>query len=165
MKEEEFSLALITSTPLSFVFQLCKKLLVAIIAWLHRYFQALCISEALLYCESQQKALQPDTSGCATLSCFTFTLLIHDSNTLASWGSAQSEAFGMSNGIKHGFIICPCLFNMYVEELNLLLPDYSLGCHTGCDTVNGLSYADDLAIAAATARALNVMLVFYANFP
>ena len=64
----------------------------------------------------------------------------------AGWGSAQSEVLGMNNGIRQGSIISPHLFNVYVDELNLLLTESKLGCHTGGEPVNSFSYADDLAI-------------------
>ena len=64
----------------------------------------------------------------------------------------------MSNGIRQGSIISPYLFNVYVDALNILLAESNLGCHIGGQPVNNFSYADDLAIVAPTARALNAML-------
>ena len=82
----------------------------------------------------------------------------------AGWGSAQSEAFGMSNGIRQGSIISPYLFNVYVDALKVLLAESKLGCHIGGEPVNNFSYADDLAIVAPTARALNAMLAICSDF-
>lgn len=82
----------------------------------------------------------------------------------AAWGSTQSEALRMSNGIRQGSIISPYLFNVYVDELNVLLAKSKLGCHVGGKPLNNFSYADDLAIIAPTARALNGMLVICSEF-
>ena len=82
----------------------------------------------------------------------------------ASWGSAQSEAIGLRNGIRQGSIISPYLLNVCVDELNLLLTESKLDCHTGGEPINSFFSADDLAIAAATAKTLNVMLIICADF-
>ena len=74
------------------------------------------------------------------------------------WGTARSGAFGMTNGIRQGSILSPYLFNIYVDELNVQLSNCKLGCHVGTEASNNFSYADDLAIVAPTAKALNAML-------
>ena len=74
------------------------------------------------------------------------------------WGTATSDTFGMSNGIRQGSLISPYFFNVYVDELNSLLDESKLGCYIGGRPSNNFSYADDVAILAPTARALNGML-------
>ena len=46
----------------------------------------------------------------------------------AGWGSARSDPFLMGNGIRQGSIISPYLFNIYVDELNILLSKSGIGC-------------------------------------
>ena len=80
------------------------------------------------------------------------------------WGSVKSSAFGMSNGIRQGSIISPYLFNVYVDDLNKMLNDSGLGCYVGEKPSNNFSYADDIALLAPSARALNSMLAICAEF-
>ena len=82
----------------------------------------------------------------------------------AGWGSARSDPFLMGNGIRQGSIISPYLFNVYVDELNILLSKSGIGCHIGGAPANNFSYADDLAIVAPTARALNKLLEICVEF-
>lgn len=74
------------------------------------------------------------------------------------WNASLSEAFLMTNGIRQGSVLSPYLFSLYVDELNLLLSESGLGCHVGGRPLNNFSYADDLAILAPCARALNSLL-------
>ena len=70
----------------------------------------------------------------------------------------------MSNGIRQGSILSPYLFNIYVDELNLLLTNSKVGCHVGGKSSNNFSYADDLAVIAPTAKALNELLGICESF-
>ena len=74
------------------------------------------------------------------------------------WGNATSDFFHMRNGIRQGSIFSPHLFNIYIDELNSLLSASKLGCHIGKKPANSFAYADDIAILAPTAFALNLML-------
>ena len=69
----------------------------------------------------------------------------------------------MTSGIRQGSILSPHLF-IYVDELNLLLSDSKIGCHIGEKPLNNFSYADDLAILAPSARALNKLLAICDDF-
>ena len=73
-------------------------------------------------------------------------------------GNAVSDVFLMTNGIRQGSIMRPHLFNIYVDGFNLLLSNSKIGCHIGGIPLNNFSYADDLAILAPSARALNKLL-------
>ena len=64
----------------------------------------------------------------------------------------------MTNGIRQGSLISPYLFNVYIDDLNLKIAKSKLGCHIAGKAVNNFAYADDLALIAPTARALNDML-------
>ena len=82
------------------------------------------------------------------------------------WGAASSDMFIMSNGIRQGSLISPYLFNVSVDELNILLGQSKLGCYVGGSPANKFSYADDLAALAPTrtARALNAILLICNDF-
>ena len=34
------------------------------------------------------------------------------------WGSIISESFNVSNGVRQGGILSPCLFNLYMDEVD-----------------------------------------------
>ena len=80
------------------------------------------------------------------------------------WGTAKSDFFPMSNGIRQGSIISPYLFNIYVDELNGRLSNSKVGCHIGGMPSNNFAYADDLAILAPSARGLNKLLQICEDF-
>ena len=75
-----------------------------------------------------------------------------------AWGSSRSSPFTMGNGIRQGSLISPYLFNVYVDELNIRLNAAGTGCQLAGTTANNFAYADDLALLAPTARALNDLL-------
>ena len=64
----------------------------------------------------------------------------------------------MSNGIRQGSILSPYLFNVYVDDLNNKLNSAKVGCYVSDRPVNNFSYADDLALVAPSATALNLLL-------
>ena len=70
----------------------------------------------------------------------------------------------MSNGIKQGSVISPYLFNVYLDELSYSLAQSNFGCHIGDTPMNHFAYADDLALVAPTARALNRLLEICQDF-
>ena len=69
-----------------------------------------------------------------------------------------SECFYIKNGIRQGSILSPFLFNVYVDNLNHDLNNCRVGCHVGDIPMNNFSYADDLALIAPSAAALNDLL-------
>ena len=74
------------------------------------------------------------------------------------WGGSLSECFYMKNGIRQGSILSPYLFNVYVDNLNHDLNNCRVRCHVGDISMNNFSYADDLALIAPSAAALNDLL-------
>ena len=70
----------------------------------------------------------------------------------------------MTNGIRQGSILSPHLFNIHVDELNLLLSNSKIGCHIAGKPLNNFSYAEHLAILAPSARALNELLAIGNDF-
>ena len=49
------------------------------------------------------------------------------------------------------------LFNVYLDELNLLLREQGVGCHMYGTFVGAFCYADDVTLLAPTGMALNAM--------
>ena len=84
-----------------------------------------------------------------------------------SSGSAhctRSQSFDKSNGLKQGSVISPYLFNVYLYDSSYKLLQSNIGCHTGNAHMNHFAYADDLALVAPTAGALNKLLEVSQNF-
>ena len=76
----------------------------------------------------------------------------------AGWGNVRSAFFRMGNGIRQGSVLSPYLFNVYVDGLNRNLSSAGVGCHIAGTPLNNFSYADDLAIVAPSATAMNELL-------
>ena len=74
------------------------------------------------------------------------------------WNEAYSDTFTIFNGVKHGRVLSPLLFNIYLEELLLKLEAQRLGCHRNGMFVGAFIYADDITILAPTSTSLNKML-------
>ena len=58
------------------------------------------------------------------------------------------------NGLRQGSILSPYLFNVYVDQLNIILAKSGIGCHVADKAFNNFSYADDLVVLAPSARGL-----------
>ena len=74
------------------------------------------------------------------------------------WNAALSDSFDTSNGVKQGGVLSPLLFNVYLDELILLLREQGVGCHMNGMFVGAFCYADDVTLLAPTGMALNAML-------
>ena len=62
------------------------------------------------------------------------------------WGSAVSDSFFVTNGVRQGGILSPLLFNVYMDGLSSSLSNTPTGCSIGGVMVNHIMYADDLVI-------------------
>ena len=77
---------------------------------------------------------------------------------LIEWNAAIFSSFNTSNGVKQGGVLSPLLFNVYPDELILLLMEQSIGGHMNGMFVGAFRYADDVTLLAPTGMALNAML-------
>ena len=77
---------------------------------------------------------------------------------LIKWNAAISDSFDTSNGVKQGGVLSPLLFNVYLDELILLLKEQGVGCHMNGMFVGAFCYADDVTLLAPPSMALNAML-------
>ena len=73
------------------------------------------------------------------------------------WNTAISCSFDTSNGVKQGGVVSSLLFNVYLDELNLLLREQGVGCHMNGMFVGAFCYADEVTLLALTGMALNAM--------
>ena len=67
------------------------------------------------------------------------------------WSADISCSFDTSNGIKQGGVLSPLLFNVYLDELILLLWEQGVGCHMNDMFVGAFCYADDVTLLAPLA--------------
>ena len=62
------------------------------------------------------------------------------------WDSVVSSNFTVLNGVRQGGILSPWVFNIYIDDLSSILSSCNSGCKFGNQTINHISYADDLLI-------------------
>ena len=74
------------------------------------------------------------------------------------WGSVTSDPFHVTNGVRQGGILSPFLFNMYMNDLSLILNASGTGCRIGDSLINHLMYADDLVIFSPYSAGLQQLL-------
>ena len=70
------------------------------------------------------------------------------------WGSALSDNFLITNGVRQGGILSPLFFNVYMDCLSESLSNTQTGCNVGGVMINHLMYADDMVIISPSAKGL-----------
>ena len=75
------------------------------------------------------------------------------------WGTAVSQYFRISNGVRQGgIILSPKLFALYMNGLSSALSHCKAGCYINEQCMNHTMYADDICVMAPTAIALQKLL-------
>lgn len=74
------------------------------------------------------------------------------------WNGARSPVFAIVNGAKHGGVINPVLFCVYINDLLCLPAKSNVWCYLGSWFLGALAYADDIVILALTSSAMRSML-------
>ena len=74
------------------------------------------------------------------------------------WGSALSDSFVVTNGVRQGGILSPLLFNVYMDGLSSSLSNTPTGCAIGGVMVNHIMYADDLVVISPSVKGLQRLL-------
>ena len=64
----------------------------------------------------------------------------------------------MSNGVKQGGIVSPMLFNIYMNDLSVLLNNSNIGGKIEGILVNHLSYADDMCLISLSSHGMIQLL-------
>ena len=80
------------------------------------------------------------------------------------WGSTMSKGFNVTNGVRQGGILSPYLFNLYMDDLSLILREKYAGCKIAGRIINHLFYADDLVLMCPSYRGLQDLLDTCASY-
>ena len=68
------------------------------------------------------------------------------------WARIMSDVFPVCNGVRQRGVISLRLFNIYINELSVLLNVTYAGCCLGRSIINHLLYADDVVLFAPQLR-------------
>ena len=74
------------------------------------------------------------------------------------WGCCISSNFKVTSGVRHGSIMLPRLFAIYVDDLTQSLIKNKIGCMLDEVCFNHLLYAEDLCLLAPCAISLQKLL-------
>ena len=69
-------------------------------------------------------------------------------------GHETTDWFQIGKGVRQGYIMSPCLFNLYAEYImqNARLDEAQAGIKTARRNINNLRYADDTTLMAESER-------------
>ena len=74
------------------------------------------------------------------------------------WDGFHGDWFTISAGVRQGGVLSPDFYNIYVDDLILVLQDSNVGCHISIYFAAALFYADDMCVLAPTLRGLQKLL-------
>ena len=76
-------------------------------------------------------------------------------------GHETTDWFQIGKGIHQGYILSPCLFNLYAEYIlrNSGLDEAQAGIKTDGRNINNLRYADDTTLMAESEEELKSLLM------
>ena len=78
------------------------------------------------------------------------------------WGTTTITPFLVTNGVKHGGILSPMLFNVYMDDLSIKLNQSGIGGVIGGviggHLINHLCYADDLCLISLSSAGMQKLL-------
>ena len=76
-------------------------------------------------------------------------------------GLGTTDWFQIEKGVNQGYIVLPCLFNLYAQYImrNPGLDEASAGIKIAERNVNNLRYADDIPLMAESEEELNSLLM------
>ena len=80
------------------------------------------------------------------------------------WNDVYSDFFTVSNGVKQGGILSPCLFSVYIDGMLNALQEENIGCFMGGVYAGALAYADDLMLLSPSVSALRKMVNICQNY-
>ena len=71
-------------------------------------------------------------------------------------GHGATDWFQIGKGVRQGYILSPCLFNLYAEYImrNIRLEEAQAGIKTARRNINNLTCADDITLMAESEEEL-----------
>ena len=89
------------------------------------------------------------------LTCLLRNLYIGQELTVRT-GHGTTDCFQIRKGVRQGYILLPCLFNLYVEYImrNAELEEAHAGIKIAGRNINNLRYADDTTLMAESEEEL-----------
>ena len=75
-----------------------------------------------------------------------------------------SDFFRVSCGVRQGGISSPILFNLYVDDLLVLLRQSGYGCYVSKTFIGCIMYADDLILISPNVSGLQAIINICSNF-
>ena len=94
------------------------------------------------------------------LTCLLRNLYAHQ-EAIARTGHGTRDWFQIGKGVHQGYILSPCLFNLYAEYImrNAGLKEAQAGIKISRTNVNNLRYADDTILMAESEEELKSRLM------
>ena len=94
------------------------------------------------------------------LTCFLRNLFAGQEAT-ARTGHGTTDWFEIGKGIRQGFLLSPCLFNLYAEYImrNAGLEEAQSGIKISGRNINNLRYSDDTTLTAESEEELKSLLI------
>ena len=80
------------------------------------------------------------------------------------WDNFDSTFFTVSNGLRQGAVASPLYFNVYLDDLFLIMKESGLGCEIDQYFYGLFGYADDCALLSPSREGLQLMLNLCANY-
>ena len=76
-------------------------------------------------------------------------------------GHGTTDWFQVGKGVRQGYILSPCLFNLYAEYImrNAGLKEAQAGIKIAGRNINNLRYADDTTLTAESEEELKSLLI------
>ena len=76
-------------------------------------------------------------------------------------GHGMTDCFQIGKGVRQGYILSPCLFNLYAEYImrNAGLDEVQAGTKIAGRNINNLRYADDTTLMAESEEELKSLLI------
>ena len=94
------------------------------------------------------------------LTCFLRNLYAGQEATVRT-GYGTTDSFQIGKGVRQGYILLPCLFNLYAEYItrNAGLEEAQAGIKIAGRKINNLRYADDTTLMAESKEELKSLLM------
>ena len=87
--------------------------------------------------------------------------LYADQEATVRTGHGTTDLFQIGKGVHQGYILSPCLFNLYAEHImqNARLDEAQAGIKIAGRNINNLRYIDDITLMAVSKEELKSLLM------